>query len=268
MVEVQPSLAPDTTTDPHSPEALLASAGPDAGPEWRIEENTPAMAAVPEDVSGDHLWVGSAIPTAVAPMDEPDAFEAESIKEPVHPVRTDDAMADAYENREAELAIETVASDVDASRPEAMAETTAVEVAELVVAAAITPPVETEEPELAIAAAVPPPVAESLVEAEVASSVAALAAEGFPVTEIVTPPRPVLSEIPTLEAGSPLSVAAAPPATFMGQAVQAPATPQYTGEIITLELVNVDLQQFFLLIAELSGLNVIALCANVGETPA
>ena len=254
--EVQPSLAPDTTTDPHSPEALLASADPDAGAEWKIEENTSALAAVLEDVAEDTLLVGSAIPTAVAPIDGPAAFEAESIKEPAPRVRTEDAIAAAHENREAELAIETAASKVGTPGPEAMTQTPVVEVAELVPASVPASPAEIEEPELAIAA-VPQPVAEPLVvESEVASSLG-LAAEAFRATEAVSPPRSVLSEIPTVEAPSLPSVAATPPVPFMGQAVQVPATPQYSGEIITLELVNVDLQQFFLLIADLSGLNVI-----------
>ncbi len=45
--------------------------------------------------------------------------------------------------------------------------------------------------------------------------------------------------------------------TFLGQVVTPIPTPQYTGEIITLDLKEVDLRDFFRLIGEISGLNVV-----------
>ena len=45
--------------------------------------------------------------------------------------------------------------------------------------------------------------------------------------------------------------------TFLGQVVTPIPTPQYTGEIITLDLKAVDLRDFFRLIGEISGLNVV-----------
>ena len=47
------------------------------------------------------------------------------------------------------------------------------------------------------------------------------------------------------------------PVEFLGQTVIPIPTPQYTGEIITLDLVGVDVRDFFRLIGDLSGLNLI-----------
>ena len=58
-------------------------------------------------------------------------------------------------------------------------------------------------------------------------------------------PEPVLA-LPALEE-----------TTFLEQVVTPIPTPQYTGEIVTLDLKDVDLRDFFRLIGEISGLNVI-----------
>ena len=58
-------------------------------------------------------------------------------------------------------------------------------------------------------------------------------------------PEPVLA-MPALEE-----------TTFLEQVVTPIPTPQYTGEIVTLDLKDVDLRDFFRLIGEISGLNVI-----------
>ena len=51
--------------------------------------------------------------------------------------------------------------------------------------------------------------------------------------------------------------AAPPPSAFMGQAVEPLETPQYTGEIATFDFRDLDLQDFFRLIGDISGLNVV-----------
>ena len=51
--------------------------------------------------------------------------------------------------------------------------------------------------------------------------------------------------------------AAPPPSAFMGQAVEPLETPQYSGEIATFDFRDLDLQDFFRLIGDISGLNVV-----------
>jgi type IV pilus assembly protein PilQ len=60
-------------------------------------------------------------------------------------------------------------------------------------------------------------------------------------------------------------VAAAPPAGQQPTQAEPAPTPQYTGEIISLDLRDVDIKDFFRLIGEITGLNVI-LDPNVGGT--
>ncbi len=76
-----------------------------------------------------------------------------------------------------------------------------------------------------------------------------------PVTTVVPPlsiAEVVAETIPVAGA-----VAAPPPPTLMGQAVAPLATPQYTGEIATFDFRDLDLQDFFRLIGDISGLNVV-----------
>ena len=56
---------------------------------------------------------------------------------------------------------------------------------------------------------------------------------------------------------APIEETTVDPVEFLGQTVIPIPTPQYTGEIITLDLVGVDVRDFFRLIGDLSGLNLI-----------
>ena len=87
-------------------------------------------------------------------------------------------------------------------------------------------------------------------------------------TPSVSPTAPVPAVIPTLALAMspeelvgrvppPVEETEADPVRFMGQTVVPIPTPQYTGEIITLDLVGVDVRDFFRLIGDLSGLNLI-----------
>ena len=51
--------------------------------------------------------------------------------------------------------------------------------------------------------------------------------------------------------------AAPPPSAFLSQTVEPSPTPQYTGEIATFDFRDLDLQDFFRLIGDISGLNVV-----------
>ena len=51
--------------------------------------------------------------------------------------------------------------------------------------------------------------------------------------------------------------AAPPPSAFLSQTVEPSPTPQYTGEIATFNFRDLDLQDFFRLIGDISGLNVV-----------
>ncbi len=95
-----------------------------------------------------------------------------------------------------------------------------------------------------------------------------------PAAPVVAPaePQPPAAAAPVAALPAPLAPAApfaaqAPPAAAAPLAAQAAptATPQFTGEIISLDLREVDIKDFFRLIAEISGLNVI-LDPNVGGT--
>ena len=112
-------------------------------------------------------------------------------------------------------------------------------------------PLEAEEadPELPAAPVTPPALEEPLMVA-------------------FEPEPPPVGSVPVLEAAPPLvprptpiaETAALPapaPNVFLGQPVQIQATPQYTGEIVGFDVRNLDLQDFFRLIGDLSGLNVI-----------
>ncbi|MBI2822848.1 MAG: type IV pilus secretin PilQ [Acidobacteria bacterium] len=66
----------------------------------------------------------------------------------------------------------------------------------------------------------------------------------------------LLAVSPASAAGSAESEAATPLQT-PGSPAQAPATGPYTGDPVTLDLVNVELFDFFRIVSELSGLNVI-----------
>ncbi len=77
-------------------------------------------------------------------------------------------------------------------------------------------------------------------------------------TPVAAPVPPQSEAAIVAEAAAVGGIAAAPPASsFLGQAIEAPATPQYTGEIATFDFRNLDLQDFFRLIGDISGLNVV-----------
>src|SRR6185369_1028885 len=78
--------------------------------------------------------------------------------------------------------------------------------------------------------------------------------------------------LPQAPPANPAPQAPAAPAAPAGQAVPPPVVvapapanqpPQYTGEIISLDLKDYDIKDFFRLISEISGLNVV-LDPNVG----
>lgn len=79
---------------------------------------------------------------------------------------------------------------------------------------------------------------------------------------------PAVARLPVVNVNLPRAVAAAPPAAtaFLAQqGVVAPTETQYTGEIVSFNLVGSDLRDFFRVIAELSGLNIILDDTVTGE---
>ena len=251
--EVQPSLASDETTEPSTREVLLASAGMDSFPGW-VEENPPALAELLED-PGAGQEVDSTVSSAI-----------QSLESRIQPA--EEAVAEATSPADAELEYTEAESNVAEALVEVASEETPVAdtspEAEIVEAGALTPvavaaasakAVEAELPVGRMVEPAPVIAAENSVEVGAAEA-AVMAAPTFSEIPVVAiPPLPEALLVPAVAAAPPAVAPVA--ASFMGQAVQAPETPQYTGEIVSLELVNVDLQQFFLLIAELSGLNVI-----------
>ena len=83
----------------------------------------------------------------------------------------------------------------------------------------------------------------------------AVSAAGF--AQIETSVESVLAETLTVQVQAPLAPApAAAPPVFLRQEGE-PSEPQYTGEIVSFNLVGSELTDFFRVIAELSGLNII-----------
>ena len=96
------------------------------------------------------------------------------------------------------------------------------------------------------------PIVVEELESEASAEVDPLRALAQPETTVVSP----VSNAETVPPAGP--IAAAPPSAFFAQAaVQALETPQYTGEIVTLDFRDLDLQDFFRLIGDISGLNVV-----------
>ena len=80
-----------------------------------------------------------------------------------------------------------------------------------------------------------------------------------PATQAVAPapvpaqvPPSAAAQVPAADISAPVS-----PASVISQESQAPGGPKYTGAPISVNLKNVDLQDFFRLIHEISGLNVV-----------
>jgi type IV pilus assembly protein PilQ len=102
------------------------------------------------------------------------------------------------------------------------------------------------------------PAAEALpVETTLPASAPAAAAPKPEVAAVESPSAPASVDAARVMAGS---TPAAPDAQDQGEAMGAPAMeegPKYTGEPISLNLKNVDLKDFFRLVHEISGLNII-----------
>lgn len=114
--------------------------------------------------------------------------------------------------------------------------------------------------------AVAPPLEEAQFTQSLGSTIqSALLQRQDPAAAEVAAPPAVAQATEAAAAPALPRVAAAPPAGQQpAQAEPAPA-PQYTGEIISLDLREVDIKDFFRLIGEITGLNVI-LDPNVGGT--
>ncbi len=100
-----------------------------------------------------------------------------------------------------------------------------------------------------------PPIVVEELESEESAEVDPLRALAQPETTVMSPvsiAETVAETVPPTGA-----IAPAPPSAFLVQApVQALETPQYTGEIVTFDFRDLDLQDFFRLIGNISGLNV------------
>jgi type IV pilus secretin PilQ/predicted competence protein len=126
-----------------------------------------------------------------------------------------------------------------------------------------------------LAVAVTPPQPEPVVEKQPEAAHPATVNQNLPVAknepqtvamlQNTEPPAPVTSPAPTpVSVQSPVSNPAGPiplPAqTVTGQVISAPApttAPKYSGDLISLELKDADLKDFFRLIGEISGLNIV-----------
>jgi len=92
------------------------------------------------------------------------------------------------------------------------------------------------------------PVTAPAVSPALAPATQAAASDPLPAQ---VPPSPA-AQAPTADFSAPVS-----PASVISQDSQAPGGPKYTGAPISVNLKNVDLQDFFRLIHEISGLNVV-----------
>ncbi len=145
--------------------------------------------------------------------------------------------------------------------PDAGTHTPVLPVANLSVAKAAVSPARVEKPELsksipAPAVLLPAALAHSSSLADPAPASAKLAAAAAKASNLATVPgpSPAAAPVPSAAPARPAAVAANP-ADYSGTGLQ--SNPRYTGEPISVNLKNVDLQDFFRLIHEISGLNVV-----------
>src|SRR5262249_35586522 len=114
----------------------------------------------------------------------------------------------------------------------------------------------------------PAPLLEPVIETAPAASAspaasAALAAAPVPAAAPPAASSPVFAVADASLTRPRPPVTVAPPAPSQLPSATPTPTPQYTGEIVSFDLVNYDIKDFFRLISEISGLNVV-LDPNVG----
>ena len=104
----------------------------------------------------------------------------------------------------------------------------------------------------------PVAVTQDLPAAKIQPQVVAMLQNAEPPVPATTPaPSPVAVQAPGANPVSPISL---PVQTVTGQVISAPApavVPKYSGDLISLELKDADLKDFFRLIGEISGLNIV-----------
>ena len=124
----------------------------------------------------------------------------------------------------------------------------------VVVAKPQSAPVMEKQPEVVH----PVAVKQDLPAAKIQPQVVAMLQNAEPPVPVTTPaPTPVAVQAPGANPVSPISL---PVQTVTGQVISAPAptvVPKYSGDLISLELKDADLKDFFRLIGEISGLNIV-----------